>query len=129
MKALRMWLAMGLLLAAGWVQAQTEAADADWRYRIQPRDTLITLTEAWLAPPRTWRDLQKLNRVPDPLRLMPGATLRMPVAWLKREASVAEAVFTRGQVTRQRGSTNEAPASAPAPSPAPRCALPTARGC
>jgi hypothetical protein len=36
MKALRMWLAMGLLLAAGWVQAQTEAADADWRYRIQP---------------------------------------------------------------------------------------------
>ena len=109
MKAMRVWLAMSLLLlAGGWSRAQTESADADWRYRIQPGDTLITLTEAWLAPPRTWRDLQKLNRVPDPLRLMPGATLRMPVAWLRREAGVAEAVFARGQVTRQRGAATEA---------------------
>ncbi|KQW51338.1 hypothetical protein ASD88_01415 [Pelomonas sp. Root662] len=97
-----------LLLGCAGARAQAEGADADWRYRIQPGDTLITLTEAWLAPPRTWRDLQKLNRVPDPLRLMPGSTLRMPVAWLKREASVAEAVFVRGQVTRQRGAATEA---------------------
>ena len=107
MNVFRGWIAAGLLLACGWVQAQAEAADADWRYRIQPGDTLITLTEDWLAPPRTWRDLQKLNRVPDPLRLMPGATLRMPVAWLRREAAVAEAVFARGQVTRQRGGATE----------------------
>lgn len=108
MSAMRIWLAMSLLLACAWARAQTDAVDADWRYRIQPGDTLITLTDAWLAPPKTWRDLQKLNRVPDPLRLMPGSTLRMPVAWLKREASVAEAVFARGQVTRQRGSASEA---------------------
>ncbi|MGM9485361.1 FecR domain-containing protein [Roseateles sp. NT4] len=109
MKALRVWLAMmGLLLAAAAAHAQGEAADADWRYRIQPGDTLITLTDAWLAPPRTWRDLQKLNRVPDPLRLMPGSSLRMPVAWLRREASVAEAVFARGQVTRQRDAATDA---------------------
>ena len=107
MKMLRVWIAAGLLLACGWVQAQAQAADADWRYRIQPGDTLITLTGDWLAPPRTWRDLQKLNRVPDPLRLMPGATLRMPVAWLRREAAVAEAVFARGQVTRQRSASTE----------------------
>jgi len=97
-----------LLAAAGAAQPQPQGADADWRYRIQAGDTLITLTDSWLAAPRTWRDLQKLNHVPDPLRLMPGATLRMPVAWLKREASVAEAVFARGQVTRQRGGTSEA---------------------
>lgn len=108
MRPLRVWLTMGLLLVSGGLRAQTEAADADWRYRIQPGDTLITLTDSWLAAPRTWRDLQKLNRVPDPLRLMPGATLRMPVAWLRREAGVAEAVFARGQVTRQRGGVTEA---------------------
>lgn len=107
MNALRRWWALGLWLIATAALAQPEAADADWRYRIQPGDTLITLTENWLSPPRTWRDLQKLNRVPDPLRLMPGSTLRMPVAWLKREASVAEAVFARGQVTRQRGAATE----------------------
>lgn len=108
MNALRVWLAMSLLLCCGWVRAQAVAPEADWSYRIQPGDTLITLTEAWLAPGRSWRDLQRLNRVPDPLRLMPGRTLRMPVAWLKREASVAEAVFARGQATRLRGAASEA---------------------
>lgn len=109
MRALRVWLAMGLLLtaAAARAQAQTQAADADWRYRVQPGDTLITLTENWLAAPRTWRDLQKLNRVGDPLRLQPGSTLRMPVGWLRREAAVAEAVFARGQVTRLRAGEGE----------------------
>ena len=107
MNARRVWLAVGLLLACGWARAQAEAADADWRYRVQPGDTLITLADNWLAPPKTWRDLQKLNRLPNPLRLVPGATLRMPVAWLRREASVAETVFARGQVTRERAGAIE----------------------
>lgn len=108
MNGRKVWLAWVLLWGAGVAGAQAERADADWRYRIRPGDTLITLTEDWLAPPRSWRDLQKLNRVPDPLRLMPGATLRMPVAWLRREAGVAEAVFARGQVTLQRGAVGAA---------------------
>jgi hypothetical protein len=108
MKALKVWLAMGLLLCSGWAGAQVQAAEADWQYRVQPGDTLITLTEGWLTPPRGWRDLQKLNRVADPLRLMPGRTLRMPVAWLKREASVAEAVFVKGDVQRLRDAASEA---------------------
>ena len=107
MNGFRSWLAVGLVVASGWAQAQPQAADADWRYVIQPGDTLITLTDAWLTAPKTWRDLQKLNRVPDPLRLKPGATLRMPVAWLRREASVAEAVFVKGDVQRQRGTASE----------------------
>jgi hypothetical protein len=108
MHALKTWLMTALLLGASVVHAQADGADADWRYRIQPGDTLITLTEAWLAPPHGWRELQKLNRVPDPLRLKPGSTLRMPVAWLRREASVAEALFVKGDVTRQRGTATEA---------------------
>ncbi|MFT7721403.1 MAG: FecR domain-containing protein [Roseateles sp.] len=103
MKISCVWLAAGLLLG-GAAHAQ---AEADWRYRVQPGDTLLSLTGAWMAPPRTWRDLQQLNRVADPLRLRPGSTLRMPVAWLKREAGVAEAVFVRGDVSRERGATRE----------------------
>lgn len=107
MKATTVWLAASLLsLAGGCARAQTVAADADWRYRVVPGDTLIALTEAWLAPGKTWRDLQKLNHVNDPLRLMPGSTLRMPLAWLRREAGVAEAVFVRGEVQRQRGAAS-----------------------
>jgi hypothetical protein len=112
MKAMSVWLAVSLLsTAGGWAHAQTAAAEADWRYRVVRGDTLIALTEAWLAPGKTWRDLQALNRVADPLRLMPGSTLCMPVAWLRREASVAEAVFVKGDVQRQRGALSEALAS------------------
>lgn len=107
MNGFRPWLAAGLLAASGWTCAQPQAAEADWRYVIQPGDTLITLTDAWLASPKTWRDLQQLNRVPDPLRLRPGATLRMPIAWLRREASVAEAVFVKGDVQLRRGAASE----------------------
>ena len=111
MNGFKPWLAAGLLAASGWTCAQPLAAEADWRYVIQPGDTLITLTDAWLASPKTWRDLQQLNRVPDPLRLRPGATLRMPVAWLRREASVAEAVFVKGDVQLRRGAASETLAS------------------
>ena len=52
MRPMRVWIALGLMLASGWLRAQTEAADADWRYRIQPGDTLITLTDNWRRPPR-----------------------------------------------------------------------------
>ncbi|RZJ05484.1 MAG: hypothetical protein EOP39_20025, partial [Rubrivivax sp.] len=108
-KALKAWLAAGLLMSGGLAHAQASAgADADWSYRVQKGDTLITLTRSWLAAPRTWRDLQKLNRVGDPRRLQPGRLLRMPVAWLKQEASVAEAVFVKGDVQRQRGTASEA---------------------
>ena len=112
MKSFKAWLLLGLLAAGGVnaqpPQGQPQPADADWRYTIQPGDTLITLTEAWLTAPRTWRDLQKLNHVRDPLRLRPGSTLRMPVPWLRREASVAEVLFVRGDVQRQRGTASEA---------------------
>jgi len=100
-------LAIALLMGSTALRAQPESATADWHYRIQRGDTLITLTQAWLAPSRSWHDLQKLNHVPDPLRLQPGSTLRMPVAWLRREAGVAEVVFVHGQAVRERGNAGE----------------------
>lgn len=77
-------------------------ADSDWHYRIQSGDTLIALTAAYLQPGHHWRELQQLNRVANPLRLQPGSTLRMPLAWLAREAAVAEVIFVKGQVLLNR---------------------------
>lgn len=93
------------------VDAKATAQDADWLYTIQRRDTLYDLALAWLEAPRTWQDLQRLNRVADPLRLPPGGKLRMPVAWLKREAAVADVMFVKGAVTLRRGAEPEQPLS------------------
>lgn len=94
-------LLAGLLLATV-LPLKAQERTPDWLYRVQPGDTLIALSAAWMAPPRGWQDLQRLNRVEDPLRLMPGRNLRLPIAWLKTEAAVAEAVFVKGTVTLKR---------------------------
>lgn len=109
MKALTRCVALLLLWATG---AWAQPPEADWQWRVQPGDTLIDLAEAWLEPPHGWRELQKLNRVADPLRLMPGTRLRMPIAWLKRQAAVAQVQFVKGQVLRKRAGEPETPLAA-----------------
>ncbi|WP_428504447.1 FecR domain-containing protein [Roseateles sp.] len=102
-----------LMPVAAWAQGRPAAAsspaetDSDWRYTIQPGDTLIGLSERFLLPGRPWRELQRLNRVADPLRLPPGGVLRMPLAWLNREASVAQTVFVQGEVMLLRSGQAE----------------------
>lgn len=101
---------LGLALIAGSSLGTVHAALAaeppvsgDWNYRVAPGDTLIGLQQRFLRPPADWRGLQKLNRVANPRRLMPGSSLRMPVAWLRQDATVAEVVHVQGQVGLQRG--------------------------
>jgi hypothetical protein len=95
--------------AFSWAQAapaapvpEATSEEREWRYRIAPGDTLISLATTYMARPEDWQRLQRLNGVSDPRRLVPGSRLRMPYAWLKREAAVAEVVFVRGRVTLQR---------------------------
>lgn len=88
--------------AASAADAPGEAAA--WHYRIQPGDTLIALTRDYLVEGSHWRMLARLNRIADPLRLPPGGTLRMPLSLLRSEASVAQALFTQGEVQLLRGS-------------------------
>lgn len=80
-----------------------QAGTAEWSYRVQPGDSLLTLSDTLLEPEHGWRDLMRHNRITDPLRLQPGSTLRMPLAWLRREAAVARVVHAQGEVSMQRG--------------------------
>ncbi len=86
-----------LLLAA----SSTHAAPADplpeWRYTLRPGDTLIGLSQGYLARPADWPRVQRLNRIADPRRLAPGSTLRIPLAWLKQTPAPATVVAVAGQ--------------------------------
>ena len=106
---------VGLVLAGGAPLAMPAAAAPvaapagspapgarEWRYRIATGDTLIALAALYLDDPDDWPSLQRHNQVADPRRLVPGAWLRIPFAWLRREATVAEVVFVQGQVSVQR---------------------------
>ncbi len=96
-----------------WLLLTGAAAHADeWLYRVAPGDTLIAIGRKYLAEPRGWRDLQRLNQVAAPRRLQTGRTLRVPVAWLRDDATVATVALVEGAVERHRDHAAPAPAQA-----------------
>ena len=75
------------------------ALDApEWRYTLRPSDTLIGVSDQYLAAPSRWQQLQKHNRIADPRRLVPGSALRIPLAWLRHEPAPATVMSVTGQV-------------------------------
>ena len=75
--------------------AQTPVGD-DVRYTIRPGDTLIGIGQAQLADPERWRDLKTHNRIRNDRRLIPGASLRIPVDWMRQVDAQAVVVRADG---------------------------------
>lgn len=99
--------------AAGTCAAATRAAAppepvVDWTVR--PRDTLIGLSRSTFTGPSAWREIARLNRLPDPNRILPGQVLRVPVRLLRTTPLAARVTSTVGDVriaeaAAQAGST------------------------
>jgi len=68
----------------------------EWSYRVRPGDTLWDLTAIYLREGVGWQRLQAHNRVADPLRLLPGRTLNIPLVWLRQHAGSARLVALHG---------------------------------
>ncbi|MDO9314908.1 MAG: FecR domain-containing protein [Burkholderiaceae bacterium] len=90
--------ALAAPMAARAQTSETTAAIDAWSYRIVPGDTLIGISDEYMVRPADWPRLQRLNRIADPLRLVPGSEVRIPTDWLRQMVTVAEAVFVRGDV-------------------------------
>lgn len=93
-----LWLGCLLGLGVAVVQAADDRHD-DHRYQIRPGDTLIGIGRTLLEYPRDWRTVRRHNRVADPRRLSPGATLRIPLVLLRRDAVGARVTAVTGNVT------------------------------
>ena len=100
-------------LLIGVTPSQGADDDEYWTHRIAPGDTLIGLHAQWLRPDADWRVVQRLNRIADPRRLRPGATLRVPRDMLRAAPQPAEVLQVHGQVLVERvGSAPEPLAAA-----------------
>ncbi len=101
MRALRQFGLLVLLLVAMPVLAAPDVpADStpEWRYTLRPGDTLIGISQRYLARPADWPKVQRINRIADPYRLVPGSTLRIPLAWLRDAPAPATVVAATGRV-------------------------------
>ncbi len=103
------WMAGVLPLCA---VAAGPPAQASWSYRVVKGDSLYSVARTYLAPEVSWQKLQRFNRVANPRRLAPGRELRLPVAWLRAEATVATVAFIRGPARRERGTAEPVTLSA-----------------
>lgn len=92
-----------ILLASAFLPACLAAAPVEsvpeWRYTIRPGDTLIGIGRAYLHNPGNWGQLQRLNHVINPYRLIPGTSLRIPLGLLKQQPAPAKVVSVSGQVS------------------------------
>lgn len=72
-------------------------------HTVRAGDTLIGIAESLLVRPADWPGLQKINRIANPRRLVPGSIINIPVAWLKEEAARGEVVTVAGNVSGADG--------------------------
>lgn len=103
-------LALGLLLTAvgtapalaanppQGASAFTPAPDDMVRYLVRPGDNLFRLASDYLIRPETYRQVQQINHVADPLRLPIGKTLLIPRVLLKHETVRGTVLSWRGAV-------------------------------
>lgn len=82
----------------GLPATSTLAGDDEWVYAVSKRDTLISIADTYLEPSVGWAKLQKFNNISNFKLLQPNSKLRIPVAWLKRSATVAEVLRVQGEV-------------------------------
>lgn len=118
MRRARPWLSATPLLAllvspATWANPPVADSQApEWRYTVRPGDTLIGVSARYLAAPARWSRLQQHNHIGNPRRLVPGSTLRIPLAWLRHEPAPATVVALTGQVRLSQAGTDERSAQA-----------------
>ena len=89
-------LAAVLLAAGGALPPPTQPPV---RYTVVQNDTLIALARRWFVRTDGWPDVQKLNRVSNPLHLRVGSTLAIPRELLRSEPVGARVVAFRGAAT------------------------------
>ena len=82
------------LLAALSVRAAEPVVD----FVIVPGDTLIGLSASVFTSASAWREIARLNRLPDPNRIVPGQVLTVPTRLLRSNAVDARVVSVVGNV-------------------------------
>jgi hypothetical protein len=98
------------ILFAVAVMGGSALAQAERVYTVQPGDNLYELSRRYLEDPAQWRQLQRINRVSDPRRLMPGSTLQIPASLARAQSAVADVLHVAAPVGVQ-----VAPTAASAP--------------
>jgi len=88
--------ACALALAAS--MTSTFAEEPTVRFTVVKTDTLRGLSSSVLVSPAAWREVARLNKLPNPNRIVPGQVLKIPTRLLRADTRDARIVSTQGDV-------------------------------
>lgn len=97
----RHWAVLTVVAAMG----APAFAQQDLVHTVQPGDNLYELARRYLEDPAQWTQLQRINRVANPRRLMPGSPLVIPAALARAQPTAADVLHVTGPVGVQIGTT------------------------
>ena len=78
--------------------ASTALDDTLLPYTVTPRDTLIGLNRTLFTAPDAWKDVARINHLPDSNRINPGQVLLVPARYLHNKVVPALLVSAFGDV-------------------------------
>jgi len=88
------WLIAGLFFyLSSYVSADEQL------YTVKQGDTLWSISEKWLHNAQDWEKLKILNRIEDPLKLIPNSQIRIPSLLLKKGGNLAVVEHVQGMVS------------------------------
>ncbi|GAB1408641.1 hypothetical protein MASR1M8_25600 [Thermomonas brevis] len=102
----RWWVAA--IALAVFLLGSLSSQAGEWRYTVRKGENLWTISNAHLTGPRWVLPLQRLNGILDPLRLVPGSEIRVPLAWTRRTAAQARFESLAGAVAVEGGGGRDA---------------------
>jgi len=111
------WLALALAVVPGFAVAEWTVAQGsapapsysaetmpEWIYTLQKNDSLASISESFLQNPRDSYRLLAHNGLSANTSLKAGQSLRIPIAWLKRQPEPARVSSLSGNVQHISGS-------------------------
>lgn len=110
------WAALVGCAAAALVNAATPAAapgETMLDYTVVPGDTMIGRGNSLLRSPSDWREVARINHLPDPNRIRPGQVLRIPQRMLRSTPVPARLVSAEGDVRVEGAAATAGTAVAP----------------
>ena len=78
--------------------APTSADDTLLPYTVTTHDTLIGLNRTLFSAPGAWRDVSRINHLPDSNRISPGQVLMVPARYLHSKVVPAQLLSAFGDV-------------------------------
>lgn len=76
----------------------------EWHYTVRSGDNLWTISERFLPDLSYVKKLQIYNSIPNPYKIKPGTSVRIPLDWLKSHGASAHVVAVEGRTIVQRQS-------------------------